>query len=168
MGRPGARDRALPCPVDATPEDYAGLAGDLRALGDDRMIATCSGAPAGAPSTLSAPTAGSAEVLRSAGSRAPLWIRNTAATAVRGDNSFLSRLARGEFPHRRPALRRIGDLVSIETEADPARAVALSYNVLQGAGARISKAEFVACPSCGRTLFDLQTTTQRIRAQTGT
>jgi (E)-4-hydroxy-3-methylbut-2-enyl-diphosphate synthase len=39
--------------------------------------------------------------------------------------------------------------------------------VLQGAGARSSKTEFVACPSCGRTLFDLQTTTQRIRAQTG-
>ena len=29
------------------------------------------------------------------------------------------------------------------------------------------RSEFVACPSCGRTLFDLQTTTQRIRAQTG-
>ncbi|HPG17499.1 MAG TPA: flavodoxin-dependent (E)-4-hydroxy-3-methylbut-2-enyl-diphosphate synthase, partial [Opitutaceae bacterium] len=37
----------------------------------------------------------------------------------------------------------------------------------QGAGARITKAEFVACPSCGRTLFDLQTTAKRIRAQTG-
>jgi len=56
--------------------------------------------------------------------------------------------------------------VSIETEADPPRATRLTYNVLQGAGARISKAEFVACPSCGRTLFDLQTTTQRIREQT--
>ena len=47
------------------------------------------------------------------------------------------------------------------------RATKLAYNVLQGAGARISKTEFVACPSCGRTLFDLQATTQRIRAQTG-
>jgi (E)-4-hydroxy-3-methylbut-2-enyl-diphosphate synthase len=42
----------------------------------------------------------------------------------------------------------------------------VAYNLLQGAGARISKTEFVACPSCGRTLFDLQTTTQRIREQT--
>ena len=47
------------------------------------------------------------------------------------------------------------------------RAAKLAYNVLQGAGARISKTEFVACPSCGRTLFDLQTTTQRIREKTG-
>jgi (E)-4-hydroxy-3-methylbut-2-enyl-diphosphate synthase len=60
----------------------------------------------------------------------------------------------------------MGDLVSVETEADAARAVRVAYNVLQGAGARVSKAEFVACPSCGRTLFDLQTTTQRIRSQT--
>jgi (E)-4-hydroxy-3-methylbut-2-enyl-diphosphate synthase len=61
----------------------------------------------------------------------------------------------------------LGDLLSIETEADPVRAAKLTYNVLQGAGVRISKTEFVACPSCGRTLFDLQSTTQRIRTQTG-
>ena len=61
----------------------------------------------------------------------------------------------------------IGDLVSIESEPDLARATKLAYNLLQGAGARISKTEFVACPSCGRTLFDLQTTTQRIREKTG-
>jgi len=61
----------------------------------------------------------------------------------------------------------IGDIVSIETENDPVRATQLAYNILQGAGARISKTEFVACPSCGRTLFDLQAATQRIRAKTG-
>ncbi|MSQ43968.1 MAG: 4-hydroxy-3-methylbut-2-en-1-yl diphosphate synthase [Chloroflexi bacterium] len=43
----------------------------------------------------------------------------------------------------------------------------LAFNVLQGAGARITKTEYVACPSCGRTLFDLQETTTRIQAQTG-
>ena len=57
--------------------------------------------------------------------------------------------------------------MSVETEADAPRATKLAFNLLQGAGARISKTEFVACPSCGRTLFDLQTTTQRIRSQTG-
>jgi len=45
--------------------------------------------------------------------------------------------------------------------------VALAYNVLQAAGARTVKAEFVACPSCGRTLFDLQETTQLIKRATG-
>ncbi len=98
---------------------------------------------------------------------APLWIRNTAAVAVRGDNTFLSKLLEASFLTGSLLCDGLGDLVSIETEADPVRATKLTYNVLQGAGARISKTEFVACPSCGRTLFDLQTTTQRIRAQTG-
>ena len=43
----------------------------------------------------------------------------------------------------------------------------LAYNILQAAGVRLSKTEFVACPSCGRTLFDLQETTTRIQQQTG-
>jgi (E)-4-hydroxy-3-methylbut-2-enyl-diphosphate synthase len=96
-----------------------------------------------------------------------VWIRNTASTAVRGDATFLSRLIEASFLTGSLLCDGLGDLVSIETEADPVRAARLAYNVLQGAGARVSKAEFVACPSCGRTLFDLQTTTQRIRAQTG-
>ena len=129
------------------------------------MIATCSAAPEGAEHPVGAYRR-MAEVLRLAGSRAPVWIRNTAGTSVRGDNSFLSRLIEASFLTGSLLCDGIGDLVSIETESDPARATRLSYNVLQGAGARISKAEFVACPSCGRTLFDLQTTTQRIRAQT--
>jgi (E)-4-hydroxy-3-methylbut-2-enyl-diphosphate synthase len=108
-----------------------------------------------------------AEQLRQAGSKAPIWIRNTAATAVRDENSFLSKLLEASFLTGGLLCDGIGDLVSIETEGDVSRATRLAYNVLQGAGARISKTEFVACPSCGRTLFDLQSTTQRIRAQTG-
>jgi (E)-4-hydroxy-3-methylbut-2-enyl-diphosphate synthase len=42
----------------------------------------------------------------------------------------------------------------------------LAFNVLQAAGARVSKTDYVACPSCGRTLFDLQSTTARIKART--
>ena len=47
------------------------------------------------------------------------------------------------------------------------QAVQLAYNVLQAAGARSTKAEFIACPSCGRTLFNLQETTERIKNRTG-
>jgi (E)-4-hydroxy-3-methylbut-2-enyl-diphosphate synthase len=60
----------------------------------------------------------------------------------------------------------IGDLISIETEPLLNKATSLAYQVLQGARARISKTEFVACPSCGRTLFDLQSVTQNIRSRT--
>lgn len=42
----------------------------------------------------------------------------------------------------------------------------LSFNILQAARQRISKTEYIACPSCGRTLFDLQETTEMIRKRT--
>jgi (E)-4-hydroxy-3-methylbut-2-enyl-diphosphate synthase len=61
----------------------------------------------------------------------------------------------------------IGDAVLVRGEADPATAVRTAYNILQAAGARIFKADYVACPSCGRTLFNLQHTTRSIRAATG-
>ena len=60
----------------------------------------------------------------------------------------------------------IGDSVEVRSGEDPT-AVRLAFNVLQASGARISKTEFVACPSCGRTLFDLQPTTDRIKLVTG-
>ena len=61
----------------------------------------------------------------------------------------------------------IGQSVEITGWGTPDERVALAYNVLQAAGARTVKAEFVACPSCGRTLFDLQETTERIKLATG-
>jgi len=41
-----------------------------------------------------------------------------------------------------------------------------SFNILQATRTRISKTEYISCPSCGRTLFDLQETTAKIRART--
>jgi (E)-4-hydroxy-3-methylbut-2-enyl-diphosphate synthase len=61
----------------------------------------------------------------------------------------------------------IGDALLLESGDRQADTLALSFNLLQGAGVRASKTEFIACPSCGRTLFDLQEVTQRIRARTG-
>lgn len=42
----------------------------------------------------------------------------------------------------------------------------LSLNILQATRQRISKTEFIACPGCGRTLYDLQTTLRDIKAAT--
>jgi (E)-4-hydroxy-3-methylbut-2-enyl-diphosphate synthase len=41
-----------------------------------------------------------------------------------------------------------------------------SFSILQAVRTRISKTEYISCPSCGRTLFDLQETTAKIRAVT--
>jgi (E)-4-hydroxy-3-methylbut-2-enyl-diphosphate synthase len=61
----------------------------------------------------------------------------------------------------------IGDAVILQGEEAPGQSLRLSYNILQASGARIFKTDYVACPSCGRTLFNLQTTTQKIREATG-
>jgi (E)-4-hydroxy-3-methylbut-2-enyl-diphosphate synthase len=61
----------------------------------------------------------------------------------------------------------IGDAVLVRGETAPGQSLRLAYNILQAAGTRIFKTDYVACPSCGRTLFNLQSTTQKIRAATG-
>ncbi len=60
----------------------------------------------------------------------------------------------------------LGDLIWLDSPAGTRSAMNLAYDILQAAGVRKSKPEYVSCPSCGRTLFDLQTTTQKIRSHT--
>jgi (E)-4-hydroxy-3-methylbut-2-enyl-diphosphate synthase len=60
----------------------------------------------------------------------------------------------------------IGDAIHIDANAPMKDLLRLSYNILQAARQRISKTEFISCPSCGRTLFNLQTTTERIKSKT--
>lgn len=107
-----------------------------------------------------------ADQLKRWSNTAPIWIRN-ANTNESEAPSFLNRLLDASILSGSLLCDGLGDLISIESDKDPIRSTRLAYNTLQGAGARISKTEFVACPSCGRTLFDLQSTTQRIREKTG-
>ena len=156
----------LACEVQ--PGGFPALSKTLRSLGDANLLFTLSSLSSeGTACHAVGAYRQLAEQLHMLGARTPIWIRNTAANAVRGDPTFLSRLLEASILSGSLLCDGLGDLISIETETDPIRAATLAYNVLQGAGARISKTEFVACPSCGRTLFDLQTTTQRIREKTG-
>jgi (E)-4-hydroxy-3-methylbut-2-enyl-diphosphate synthase len=59
----------------------------------------------------------------------------------------------------------VGDSVQIDSDLPATDAIRLSYNILQAARLRMSKTEFISCPSCGRTLFNLQTTTERIKSR---
>ncbi|MCB0309573.1 MAG: flavodoxin-dependent (E)-4-hydroxy-3-methylbut-2-enyl-diphosphate synthase, partial [Bdellovibrionales bacterium] len=61
----------------------------------------------------------------------------------------------------------IGNGVFIHGDVTSDEAVRFSYNLLQATRLRITKTEYISCPSCGRTLFDLQTTTERIKSKTG-
>jgi len=51
---------------------------------------------------------------------------------------------------------------------EPASAMTnrLGFGILQASRLRMSKTEYISCPSCGRTLFDLQETTAKIRSRT--
>jgi (E)-4-hydroxy-3-methylbut-2-enyl-diphosphate synthase len=60
----------------------------------------------------------------------------------------------------------IGDAILVRGEPAPGACLRLGFNILQAAGNRIFKTDYVACPSCGRTLFDLQSTTAKIKAAT--
>jgi (E)-4-hydroxy-3-methylbut-2-enyl-diphosphate synthase len=59
----------------------------------------------------------------------------------------------------------IGDAVQIHA-ASASESRSTAFSILQAARVRITRTEFISCPSCGRTLFDLEETTARIRART--
>ena len=62
----------------------------------------------------------------------------------------------------------IGDTIRLVSEkSNPNEVLNLSFDILQATRLRTSKTEFISCPSCGRTLFDLQETTARIKKSTG-
>jgi (E)-4-hydroxy-3-methylbut-2-enyl-diphosphate synthase len=60
----------------------------------------------------------------------------------------------------------IGDTIRVSLTEEPEAEIPVAFNILQACRLRITKTEYISCPSCGRTLFDLQTTAARIREQT--
>lgn len=60
----------------------------------------------------------------------------------------------------------LGDGIWIDAPYEIEFLKSLSFNILQAARMRTSKTDFISCPSCGRTLFDLQDVSKRIRNRT--
>ncbi len=101
-------------------------------------------------------------------SRHPILLKDILASALRPLTSdFLNTLLTASTTIGSLLCDGIGDAIIIQGEEAPGQSLRISYNILQAAGTRIFKTDYVACPSCGRTLFNLQTTTQKIRAATG-
>jgi (E)-4-hydroxy-3-methylbut-2-enyl-diphosphate synthase len=98
--------------------------------------------------------------------RHPILLKDTLATSASGVDSQ-SALLRAAATLGALLCDGIGDAVLLRGQPNAQEAIRLSYNILQGAGVRIFKTDYVACPSCGRTLFNLQSTTQNIRRATG-
>jgi (E)-4-hydroxy-3-methylbut-2-enyl-diphosphate synthase len=89
-----------------------------------------------------------------------------AETANRKDSDFLEMLLTASTNIGSLLCDGIGDAILVQGEEAPGQSLRLSYNILQAAGSRIFKTDYVACPSCGRTLFNLQTTTAKIKEAT--
>lgn len=97
----------------------------------------------------------------------PIWIRVTNNNTIAKDPNHIleASLLAGSL-----LIENIGNLLSIEYSPLPSSPdfnTHLAFNILQAARLRMTKTEFVACPSCGRTLFDLESTTLAIKEKTG-
>jgi (E)-4-hydroxy-3-methylbut-2-enyl-diphosphate synthase len=60
----------------------------------------------------------------------------------------------------------IGDTIRVSLAEDPVNELPVCYEILQALGLRKTQVEFVACPSCGRTKFDLPTVLNQVRSAT--
>ena len=100
------------------------------------------------------------------GERHPILLKDTLRPSFDPSRNFLETLLESATNLGALLCDGIGDAILVQGEEAPAQSLRLAYNILQAAGARIFKTDYVACPSCGRTLFDLQTTTARIKAAT--
>jgi len=102
-------------------------------------------------------------------------------SATDAGSFFLDRLADGIFLVNRTQMTQITQIFTDNTinqrlsvlSASSAfkntfetASTACSFGILQATGRRISKTEYISCPSCGRTLFDLQTTLKKIKEAT--
>jgi (E)-4-hydroxy-3-methylbut-2-enyl-diphosphate synthase len=98
--------------------------------------------------------------------RHPILLKDTFSPSSDPNRDFLETLLESATNLGALLCDGIGDAILVQGEVAPGQSLRLGYNILQAAGARIFKTDYVACPSCGRTLFDLQKTTTRIRAAT--
>jgi (E)-4-hydroxy-3-methylbut-2-enyl-diphosphate synthase len=97
--------------------------------------------------------------LHAAGLDAPIYLRyvgdyDAAQTLIHASAALGALLCDG-----------LGDVAGVQDGAGQPL-VPLTFNLLQATGRRITKTDYVACPSCGRTLFDLQSTTDKIKERT--
>ena len=60
----------------------------------------------------------------------------------------------------------IGDTIRVSLTEDPEKEMPIAYDILQAVGVRITQPEYIACPSCGRTQYDIQRALQEIKAKT--
>ncbi len=104
--------------------------------------------------------------LKELSSKAPIWLKFDSSKLVNKDSDELSKLNEASIYIGSMLADGIGDIVSVEISDAPEKNVAYALAILQGARARKSKAEYIACPSCGRTLYNIQEAVAKIEKAT--
>lgn len=118
--------------------------------------------------------------------KAICYMGETSVVAFRAITSFLSKLGKknplllyiGKALDENSKLRKaaelgsllldgIGDAVYAEAGESPKESLSLVYDILQAAGIRRSKTEFISCPGCGRTLYDIRSVLGEIKSRLG-
>lgn len=61
----------------------------------------------------------------------------------------------------------IGDTIRVSITEDPEYEIPVAFAILQATGVRITKTEFISCPSCARTLFNIKEVLEKVKARTG-
>jgi (E)-4-hydroxy-3-methylbut-2-enyl-diphosphate synthase len=144
--------------VEVDPRDDAGIAA-VNQSSDPKLVTVADG--------LDLPVVGAYRLLATRlEPRHPILLKDSLTISKDPAADFLRTLLRAATNIGALLCDGIGDAILVQGEHGPGQALRLSYNILQGAGTRIFKTDYVACPSCGRTLFNLQTTTARIKAAT--
>jgi (E)-4-hydroxy-3-methylbut-2-enyl-diphosphate synthase len=167
----GARVAVTLRPSDLPPRDLAGaewhLVADGDALAELLGRALAGGArPAAVSVTSALPTHAvrlvAAKLAECGCGDVPLVLRHRSDPFASEESALLA----AATDLGAPLCDGLGDAVVLGGMGSLAREVAIAYRILQGARQRTSWTEFISCPSCGRTLFDLEETTARIKART--
>ena len=97
--------------------------------------------------------------------KCPVIIKKTFTKEIKIDNELLMLYSATDIGGL--LLDGLGDGIWIDSEVTDLKTVnSVSFGILQATRTRISRTEYISCPSCGRTLFDLQITTAMIRKRT--
>lgn len=64
-------------------------------------------------------------------------------------------------------LEGMGDTIRVSLTEDPEKEIPVCYSILQATRRRITKTEFISCPSCGRTLYNIEEVTNKIKERMG-
>ncbi len=153
------RRRGLWICFDLAPETLRQRESEWKRLGAGGILFKTRAA--GSQSCPAAPYRQMQGTLDSWGFRAPLWL-DFPGVAAADELSLAVSMSLGSL-----LCDGMGSLVSISAAPEPAEAAALAYGILQAARRRLTRAEIIACPGCGRTLFDLESAARHVRERFG-